>query len=874
VTPQQTIAHYKILAKIGEGGMGVVYRGIDTKLGREVAVKVLPDAFANNPDRLTRFTREAQVLASLNHPNIAAIYGVEERALIMEMVEGATLAERIASGPLRPSDVTPIIDQLIDALEYAHSKGVIHRDLKPANIKVTHEGKVKVLDFGLAKAMATDVVTNDPASSPTITMGSTTAGTVLGTAAYMAPEQARGHDVDKRADIWAFGVVVYETVTGTALFTRPTVTDTLAAVLKEEPDWKAIPNPQRRLLRSCLSKDPRRRLRDIGDARALLEMETADPASTRTRWRVPLWVAAFLSAALVATGTLLWQSRAPDRELVRVDVDLGPELLTGVNSTVAISPDGRRLVFPVQAADGKQLLGTRRLDEARTTLLAGTVNGIDPFFSPDGMWVGFFADGKLKKISVNGGASVDLCAAVNPRGGSWGRDGYIVASLNLTGPLFQVPETGGTPKAFTKLLPGEYTHRWPQFLDRGDAIIFTAAPGPVGLEDGSIDVLSLKTGRVKALVPSGYFGRVLPSGHLLYEHLGVLFGIRFDFDQLQTRGIPRPLFNDVAANPLTGGGEFDFAAAPSGPGTLVYLAGKASAQSWQLGWLDKTGNIKPLVAATATYTLPRFSPDGRKLVFVGGDGAPQVIDLVRGITTRLTSTKGGRSVVWANDGRHIVVGMSGALRWIRSDGVGEPVTLIESKNPLSVWSFSPDGHWLAYFETLPETGSDIWVLPLDTTDPDHPRAGTPQSYLRTPANEYLPRFSTDGRWIAYRSDETGSNEIWVMSFPAGKGEKSQISIGGGLYAFWSKNGRELFYEAADHRIMVVDYQVNGDSFEARKPRVWSERQLFYPGISNLDLAPDGRFAVLATADASNTVARPFHLTMLFNYFDELKRMIP
>ena len=367
---------------------------------------------------------------------------------------------------------------------------------------------------------------------------------------------------------------------------------------------------------------------------------------------------------------------------------------------------------------------------------------------------------------------------------------------------------------------------------------------------------------------------MLPSGHLLYVHQGVLYGIGFDFDQLQTRGIPRPLFDDVAANPLTGGGEFDFAAAPTGPGTLVYLAGRAAGQNWQLALLDKAGNVNPLVAATGTYILPRFSPDGRKLLFVGSEGAPHILDLEREMITRLTSIKSGRSVVWAPDGKHIVLGGAGGLSWIRSDGVGGPTPLIESNNPLSAWSFSPDGHWLAYFETMPETGTDIWVLPLDTTDPDHPKAGAPQSYLRTPANEYLPRFSGDGHWVAYRSDESGSNEIWVMPFPAGSGGKWQISTGGGLYAFWSKNGRELFYEAADHRIMVVEYEVNGNSFEPRKPRLWSDRQLFYPGLSNLDLAPDGqRFAVLTAPDATSTASR-FHVTMLFNYFDELKRMIP
>jgi serine/threonine-protein kinase len=875
MTPQQTIAHYKIVAKIGEGGMGAVYRGIDTKLGREVAIKVLPDTFAYDPDRLTRFTREAKVLASLNHPNIAAIYGVEEQALVMEMVEGPTLRERLATGPVPLDDVAPIIDQLVEALEYAHEKNVIHRDLKPANIKVTPEGKVKVLDFGLAKALTTEVPASDPASSPTVTMRSTIAGTVLGTAAYMAPEQARGQPVDKRADIWAFGVVVYEMITGTTLFTRATVTDTLAAVLKEEPDWKTIPNPVGRLLRSCLIKDPRRRLRDIGDARTLLD-DALDAVSVPrpVRRGMPWWGAGAFAAALLVTGALLWRATRPvEHPVTHLTVDLGPDVLPGTSSTVAISPDGRRLVFPARGTDGKQLLATRILNQAQTMLLAGTENGFDPFFSPDGEWVGFFADGKLKKISVHGGATVALCASVNPRGASWGEDHSIVAALNIAGGLSRLPDTGGTPQALTKLRPGEATHRWPQVLPGGEVILFTTSPKTIGHEGAEIEVLSLKTGQVKSLL-HGYFGRYLPSGHLLYVHQGVLFGVGFNASRLELRGTLTPLLEDVAANPITGGGQFDFSGAPSGPGTFLYLASSGATQKWRVDWLDASGNTQPLIATPGIYTVPRVSPDGKELAFIGGDTGPQVYDLEREQTTRITSIAGGGNLVWTPDGKHLVFGNGGNLFWVRSDGVGGPQRLLNRPYSVAASSFSPDGHSLAYFETTTDTGFDLWVLPLDITDPDHPNAGTPEPFLKTPADEQFPQFSPDGRWIAYRSDESGTNEIWVRRFPGG-GRRLQISDAGGMYLVWSKHGRELFYETPDHRIMVVEYREDGDNFIASRPRPWSKRQIFYPGVSNMDISPDGkRFAVLTAPDAGSSGRNLFHVTMLFNYFDELKRMIP
>jgi serine/threonine-protein kinase len=437
MSPQQTIAHYRIAAKLGAGGMGEVWRATDTKLGREVAIKVLPEVFATDPERLARFQREARVLASLNHPNIAAIHGVEERALVLELVEGPTLAERIAQGPIPVEEALTLAGQIAEALEYAHERGVVHRDLKPANIKITPDGRVKVLDFGLAKAMAGETAPSDPADSPTLTMRATLAGVILGTAAYMSPEQARGQEVDARADIWAFGVVLCEMLAGRPLFAGPTVSDTVATVLKSEPDLSAIPAQLRPAIERCLRKDPRRRWRAIGDVRMALEEgpggapATAAPTSARTR--TLLWgVAAVLGAVLLVAGGLLWRTtRPPDRPLMRFNVDLGPDALTGLNLTVAISPDGRRLVYPVRGPDGKPQLAIRPLDQTQPTLIPGTEGGEYPFFSPDSQWIGFNSGGVIRRVALQAGTPMVAqgTSGSAPLGAAWGEDGSIVAVL-------------------------------------------------------------------------------------------------------------------------------------------------------------------------------------------------------------------------------------------------------------------------------------------------------------------------------------------------------------------------------------------------------------------------------------------------------------
>jgi Tol biopolymer transport system component/tRNA A-37 threonylcarbamoyl transferase component Bud32 len=882
------LGHYEIVAAIGAGGMGEVYRARDTKLDREVAVKVLPPMLARDPERLARFEREAKVLASLNHPHIAQIYGIEEssthRALVMELVPGETL-----KGPLALPEALRVAGQIADALQAAHDKGITHRDLKPANIVITPQGVVKVLDFGLAKLTESAAPSGDPGNSPTLTMGATQVGMVMGTAAYMSPEQARGQpDVDRRADIWGFGVVLYEMLTGRQLFQGSTISDILAAVLKVEPDLSAAPVQVRPLLERCLQKEPQRRLQAIGDWELLVNAPpTTAPSQSRLGWAVTGGVA--LIAAISLFGW--WRAARPPapQPLTRFSVDLGPDAVAGPRITAAISPDGRRLAFVAREAGGKEQLATRLLDQVNPAFLAGTENAADPFFSPDSQWIGFFADGKMKKISVAGGAALTLCDAPGARGASWGEDGNIVVTLNSpTGGLSRVSAAGGTPQTLTK--PGdknEVTHRWPQILPGGEAVLFTSATNTVNgaFDDASIQVLSLKTGQWKTVQRGGYFGRYLSTssgatsnrvGQLVYVHQGTLLGVPFDLDRLEVRGTPAPLLEDVAGDPVTAGGQFD----ASRNGIFVYLGGR-SAAAWPLVWLDSTGKMEPLLASPGSYYTPRLSPDGKRLA-VSSTNAIGVYDSQRDTMTPLTFKPQSANLypVWTPDGKHIVfdarAGAGGTLQWIRSDGAGESQPLLESKTDLRPYSFSPDGKRLAFTQDRVDTGSDLWALPLDLSDPEHPKPGKPELFLRTMAYEYEPAFSPDGRWIAYRSLATGINEVYVQPFP-GPGGKWLISSGGGRHPIWSRNGRELFYQGQDFSIMVATYTTKGDSFAAGKARPWAETKIREQNALywNLDLAPDGkRFVVAPRPEASGGQKGSVHVTVLLNFFDELRRRVP
>ena len=875
------LGNFEIVELLGRGGMGEVWRARDTRLKRDVAIKVLPAGIACDPDRIARFgnwaQREARAVAALNHPNICTLYDVGPNYLVMELVEGPTLADRIKKGPIPLEEALAIARQVADGLATAHDRGIVHRDLKPANIKVKPDGTAKVLDFGLAKISSAET---RAAQESTVTISE--AGAVVGTPAYMAPEQARGEPLDKRADIWAFGCVLYEMLTGKRVFSGETATDILAAVIAKDPDLTRVPAKIQRLLRRCLEKDPKRRLRDIGDVWELLEDSTAGGAmaggSHSARGSTAAWAAAaVLAMVAIAAGWVAWRATLRvDHPLTRFSMDLGPEAMTGASTTVAISPDGRRLAFPARGADGRQQLATCLLSGAEPTLLPGTESGFDPFFSPDGQWIGFFGGGYLRKISVHGGAPVSLTSIASTQSGaqgaSWGDDGNIVAAMGLMLPLVRVPAEGGATQPLTKLRPGEIAHRWPQVLPGSSAVLFTASVSVSGMDNANIEAVSLKTGQIKILQRGGYFGRYLPGGHLLYVHQGILFGVDFDPERLQVHGTPVPLLEDVEANAATGGGQFDFSAT----GTFVYVAGKSTAQVWQVGWLDSSGRIQPLLAKPGMYTQPRLSPDGRKLSFIGDGQDIYIYDLGRDTISRLTFTGHANSAVWAPDGKHIAFGSVGSdhsLYWIRSDGAGDPQRLLQSPNYMVPWSFSSDGRRLAYFERIPRTRG-VSTLPLDLTDPDRPKAGAPEPFLRTPTDELGPSFSPNGRWMAYQSNESGHGEIYVRPFPAKREGRWQVSSGGGL-AFWAKNGRELFYEGADNRIMVVDYTINGDSFVPAKARVWSEKQVFNPGLLNLDLAPDGkRFAVLYSPELAGIAKGSVHVTMMLNFFDEVKRRIP
>ena len=882
---------YRIEAPIGAGGMGEVYRAKDTRLKRDVALKVLPEAFANDPERMARFQREAEVLASLNHPNIAQIYGVEEHALIMELVDGDPL-----KGPLPVETALHYARQIADALEAAHEKGIVHRDLKPANVMITPAGVVKVLDFGLAAVLqgpGSSAV--DLANSPALTMRVTQAGMIVGTAAYMSPEQASGKPVDKRADIWSFGVVLFEMLTGQRLFGGNTISHVLADVLRAPIDFDKLPAETpaviRDLLRRCLDRDVRNRLRDIGEARVVTGKYLADPGgahappqATSLRYSKVAWVTVVAMGLIAAAAGFGWwyaTPRAVERPLVRLDVDLGPEVSLGsfVGADVIISPDGARLVFA-----SKSRLFTRRLNQLKSTELAGTEGAAAPFFSPDGQWVAFFTGGKLKKISVDGGAAVALCDAPDPRGGTWGEDHNIIAALTSTGGfLSRIPDTGGVPQPLTELAQGEITHRWPQVLPGGKAVLFTAN-GTLGAYGGAnIEVMSFKDRRRKTLQRGGTYGRYLPTsngatsggaaGHLVYINNGTLFAVPFDPDTLAVRGTPAPVLQEVSWSSIIGFAQFDFSQA----GTLVYRSGGAGGGMVSLQWLDGGGRLQPLRAKPGPYLQSRLSPDGKlvALEFIGAGGSDiWTYDWQRDSMSHLTFGDGTFSFpAWSPDGRFLVFHAGSGIFWMRADGAGKPQPLTQNKMSQFPCSFSPDGKRLAYGETG-VGGYDLWTVPVEN-DGGLLRAGKPEVFLQTPASEMFAVFSPDGRWIAYRSIESGTSEIYVRAFPD-KGGKWQISNNGGMFAVWSPNGHELFYRTEDQQIMVASYTTQGDSFVPDKPRLWSEKRLADTSVfQNLDISPDGkRFLALMPAEGPGGQRANSQVNFLENFFDEVRRRAP
>jgi Tol biopolymer transport system component len=599
-------------------------------------------------------------------------------------------------------------------------------------------------------------------------------------------------------------------------------------------------------------------------------------APPRAEAHPPYWIAGVFALIAALLGFLYFRAtRPPERPFMRLDVNLGADSVAGTYTTVAISPDGTRLAFPVRNADGSQQLATRLLSQAKATLLPGTLNAAEPFFSPDGQSIGFFAEGKLKSISVQGGAPVTLANAPAQRGAAWMSDGTIVATLSLNG-VSRVPAGGGAPQPLVqRALTGGLSHRWPQALPGGKAILFTSEiPGSLE-NNASLDVLTLSTGQQNTVLRGGYFGRYLPGGYLVYMHEGVLFGVGFDLERLQVRGTPVPLLDDVACDPTIASAQFAF----SETGAFVYLTGSGALQGRRLAWLDSSGTIQPLALAAGPYLWPRLSPDGSRVAMAGAPAAPLdlwVYDWQGDRMSRVTfSTNANRAPVWSPDGKHIAFGSSGYIGWVRADGAGGEQRLLETGSPALPSDISRDGRRLAFFQFSGQPNFDIWTAPLDLGDPDHPKAGKPELFLGTPAMERAPAFSPDGRWMAYESTESGNSQIYVRPFPSGSAQW-QVSAGGGQFPFWSRDGRQLFYETLDNHIMVADCAAKGESFEAGKPRLWSPRRIVatYP-YNNLDLHPDGkRFLVFPAADASGESASSVHATFLLNFTDELKRRIP
>jgi Tol biopolymer transport system component len=872
------LGSYEILAPIGAGGMGEVYRAKDTKLEREVAIKVLPTALAQDPERLARFEREAKVLASLNHPNIAQIYGIEDRALVMELVPGESL-----QGPLPLETALNYARQIADALEAAHDKGIIHRDLKPANIMITPAGVVKVLDFGLA-AVAQSSDSSNPANSPTLTISPTRAGMILGTAAYMSPEQARGKTVDKRADIWAFGVVLYEMLTGKRLFEGETVSDTLAAVLTKEPDWDQVPANVRRLLRKCLEKDPKKRLRDIGDAWELLDDAHAPTAPGRSRLGVAGWVAAAVFALIAAAlGFVHFREKPPVKEMVRFDISAPANATFVGNDSASVSPDGRKIAFVATSADRKPAIWVRSLDSEEARALAGTEDVTDtPFWSPDSRFLAFPGGGKLKRIEAAGGPAQTLCDAANFAGGFWTSDNRIL--FGGLGPLQVVSAAGGMPAPLTMLdhFRNEIVHAAPAMLPDGQHFFYLRLSIP--LENGGVYVGSLDTKpeqqSTRRLLPDSTGAVYLPSpmaagapGFLLFARGftlsssalgGTLMAQPFDPKRLELSGEAVPIAEHVTS----------FSASPSG--VLAIGTGETQGNT-QLTWYDRKGNVLSTVGEIGEYRDLALSPDEKRVAYQRGNDL-WLFEFTRGVNTKFTFGNVSFGPVWSADGSRIVFlsirGNGFGFYQKASNLAGQEELLYRSPETKSFGTgWSHDSKFLMY-TALSSDGKqgDLWILPMDGSATDR----KPLSFLRTEFEENDGRFSPDDRWVAYVSNQSGKNEIYVLPFDASNpgspaaGGLHQVSKDGGGDVHWRRDGKELFYLAPDGYLMSVDVNTAGGAFQTGAP----QRLFKSPatGLGSWDVSADGkRFLIAAqpAAGAASPASRPYHVVI--NWTELLKR---
>ncbi len=875
--------------------MGQVFRARDTRLNRDVALKVLPDSFASDADRLARFTREAQTLAALNHPHIAAIYGLEEsngvRALVMEFVEGEDLAQRMArrgaSGVpagLPLDEALPIARQIAEALEAAHEQGIIHRDLKPANIKVRGDGVVKVLDFGLAKALDAPAssATAEAMNSPTITSPAMTqAGVILGTAAYMSPEQARGKKVDKRADIWAFGAVLFEMLTGTRAFPGEDLTDTLAAVVRAEPNWSllpaGVPSSVVVYLKRCLHKDPKQRIPDIAAMRLALDGAfdvAAQPASAATtaspRGRRPV------RAALVAMAAITTAMAVPTLRHLRETPPVAPPEMRVEITTPAtdaplqfdLSPDGRSIVF-VASGDGVLRLWLRRLDETDARPLAGTEGVVSAFWSPDSRTIGFFAGGRLLRVDVADGVPQVLATASGSSaalGGTWTADGTILFTRQLNSPIWRVPADGGEPVAVTRLDPPRQSgHRYPHFLPDGRHFVFYVEGTP---ETGGLYLASLDGGAPTRLTAADNGGAFLPPDRVVFVRQGTLVARRLDLAGRALTGAPVTLADGIGVDGLALG------ISVSRTGQVAYRA--IANFSRQFTWFDRTGKRLGVTSEPDANGpgWPELSGDDRRVAMrraVQGNIDIWLQDLVNGRLTRLTFDAASDGVpIWSPDGERVAFASNrtGVLNlYVKSaNGAGVEEVVVDSPNAKQTQDWSRDGRWLLYYEQDPKTGRDLWALDM-TRRNDPPRA-----VANTPAQEVLAQLSPDGRWMAYQTNESGRFEVVVQPFPDAVGSKWQVSTAGGVAPRWRADGKELYFLAPDAKLMAVSVTATGASFESGTPVALFPTRVIDGGTvatsrPQYDVARDGRF--LINQPVADAAAAP--ITLILNWTPPIEK---
>jgi serine/threonine-protein kinase len=896
----ETLGNYVISEPLGAGGMGEVYRATDTRLGREVAIKVLPEEFAADAGRLSRFDREAKVLASLNHPNIATLFGFEMLSrsesdpsprsgesgdlvfLVMELVEGDDLSQRIAEGPLPVKTVVAIGRQIAEGLEAAHRKGIVHRDLKPANIRVSDDGRVKILDFGLAKTWDPSPSDLDFTESPTVTAGMTRQGTILGTAPYLSPEQARGQVVDRQTDIWALGCVLYEMLTGSYAFSGGTSSDVIVRILEHEPDWDALdhntPMELRRLLGRCLEKDPKRRLRDAGDvALALEDLDFEDPrASTGGARTVPSPTKKLLpwlvSAAAVVLALVVWIGRSspnrPEPSPTLRFTELSPSVLDlsrigHYGSAVAVSPDGHVLVWVGATGNGTQLYA-RHLDEDEAQPIAGTEGGLAPFFSPDGVWIGFWADEKLKKVAVRGGAPQTICEVGHVHGASWG-DGIIVMDSVGAGMLSRVDPGGGQVERIEVTNRSGYLAGNPRMLPGSDAMLASTQDGK------NVDLVSLTTGEVTTLVSDGNSGTYLPSGHLIWIQGDSLLAAPFDLSRRTITGDAYTVIEGILTEKDIGSLAHY---AVSNEGTLAYLPGTAQTSGMRPAWVALDGTAEPMPLPTESYLSPRVSPDGRELLLSRQTESRSLwlAEPARGVISPVTEDETNQYwAIWTPDGEHMVFNSQQDNEpvnlWVQRVDHSKPARRLTTANVHHVpMDITRDGRTVLFLESAWAGGSfDVNLLHMDGETRITP-------LLTTSAHEVHPKLSPDDRWLAYASDVTGRMEIYVQRFPD-LGATVRVSPNGGVAPLWSPSGDRLYYRSENgRRIFAVDV-IDGDPIEFGGEKLLFEGR-FTPDIPwgrKWDIHPDGdRFLILQIGSSDPVEG----IRVIVNWFDELERLVP